>query len=137
MFIQEDSNGYTHKDGIVYKNQFHIVFCPKYRRAVLTGAIEVRLKEIVNDVCNEKGVHLKAIEVMPDHVHLFIDFDPRIMLHKVIKDIKGRSARLLRDEFPSLKSRMPNMWTRSYFCCSIGHISEETIQAYIENQKNV
>lgn len=130
-------DGYTHKDGIVYKNQFHIVFCPKYRRGVLVGEVEKRLCEIVQDVCEERNVELKAMEVMPDHVHLFIEFDPRLLLHKIIKDIKGRSARLLRDEFPTLKSRLPNMWTRSYFACSIGHISEDTIKQYIENQKNV
>lgn len=137
MYHSKDEKGYVHKDGIVYKNQFHIVFCPKYRRAVLVDGVDQRLKEIVQAVCDEKNVTLVAIEVMPDHVHLFIEFDPRLLLHKIIKDIKGRSARLLREEFPSLKTRLPNMWTRSYFCCSVGHISEDTMKRYIENQKNV
>ena len=74
---------------------------------------------------------------MPDHVHLFIDFDPRLLLHKIIKDFKGQSASVLRKELPSLKSRWPSLWIRSYFSSSIGHIDEETIQKYIENQKNV
>lgn len=74
---------------------------------------------------------------MPDHVHMFIESDPRLMLHKIIKDFKGVSSRILKEEFPSLKTRLPNMWTRSYFSCSIGHISEDTINQYIENQKNV
>ena len=74
---------------------------------------------------------------MPDHVHLFIDFDPRLLLHKIIKDFKGQSASILRKELPSLKSRLPSLWIRSYFSSSIGHIVEETIQKYIENQKNV
>ena len=130
-------NEYTHKKGIVYKNQFHIIFCPKYRRKVLVNGIDIRLKEILYDIAKQKNIEIKALEIMPDHVHMFIEFDPRLMLHKIIKDFKGISSRVLREEFPSLKTRLPNMWTRSYFSCSIGHISEETIKQYIENQKNV
>ena len=130
-------NEYTHKKGIVYKNQFHIIFCPKYRRKVLINGIDIRLKEILYDIAKQKNIEIKALEIMPDHVHMFIEFDPRLMLHKIIKDFKGISSRILREEFPSLKTRLPNMWTRSYFSCSIGHISEETIKQYIENQKNV
>ncbi|MBM6822176.1 IS200/IS605 family transposase [Fusobacterium mortiferum] len=130
-------NEYTHKKGIVYKNQFHIIFCPKYRRKVLVNGIDIRLKEILYDIAKQKNIEIKALEIMPDHVHMFIEFDPRLMLHKIIKDFKGISSRILREEFPSLKTRLPNMWTRSYFSCSIGHISEETIKQYIENQKNV
>lgn len=131
------SDDYTHKKGIVYKNQFYIVFCPKYRRKVLVNGIDERLKEILFEIAREKDIEIKALEIMPDHVHIFIDFDPRITLHKIIKDFKGISARILREEFPYLKSRLPSLWTRSYFACSIGHISEETIKKYIENQKNV
>lgn len=130
-------NDYTHKKGIVYKNQFHVIFCPKYRRKVLVDGVDTRLKEILLEIAKEKDIEIKNIEIMPDHVHLFIDFDPRLMLHKIIKDFKGISARKLREEFPSLKTRLPNMWTRSYFACSVGHISEESIKKYIENQKNV
>ena len=130
-------NDYTHKKGIVYKNQFHIIFCPKYRRKVLVNGVDERLKEILFDIVKEKDVEIKALEIMPDHVHIFIDFDPRLTLHKIIKDFKGISARILREEFPYLKSKLPSLWTRSYFACSVGHISEETIKEYIENQKNV
>ena len=130
-----DDNGYTHKNGLVYKNQYHIIFCPKYRRGVLVDGVDVRLKEILQDVADEKGVEIKSMEVMPDHVHLFLSFDPRLMPHKVIKDMKGRSSRLLREEFPWLRSRLPSLWTRSYFLCSVGHISEDTITRYIQAQK--
>ena len=128
---------YTHKKGIVYKNQFHVIFCPKYRRKVLVDGVDEHLKEIILQIAKEKNVEIKALEIMPDHVHVFIDFDPRLTLHKIVKDFKGISARILREEFPYLKSRLPSLWTRSYFACSIGHISEETIKKYIENQKNV
>ena len=117
---------YIHKEGIVYLNQYHIVFCPKYRRKVLVGNIE-----------KEKNVEIKALEIMPDHVHMFISFDPRQPLHELIRYFKGTSSRILRNKYPELRSRIPSLWTRSYFCCTIGCVSEETIQKYIENQKNV
>ena len=126
---------YIHKKGIVFKNQFHIIFCPKYRRRVLVDGIDTRLKELLHTVAAEKGVEIKALEIMPDHVHLFIEFDPRLMLHKIIKDFKGKSSHILREEFPALKSKIPSLWSRSYFSCSVGHIEEDAIKAYIETQK--
>lgn len=128
---------YIHKKGIVSLNQYHIIFCPKYRRKVLTGDIEKDLRQIFDEVAKEKDVEIKALEIMPDHVHMFISFDPRQPLHKLIKLFKGKSSNILRDKYPKLKSRIPSLWTRSYFCCTIGNISEETIQKYIENQKNM
>lgn len=128
---------YIHKEGIVYLNQYHIIFCPKYRRKVLTGDIEKDLRQIFDEVAKEKDVEIKVLEIMPDHVHMFISFDPRQPLHKLIKLFKGKSSKILRDKYPKLKSRIPSLWTRSYFCCTIGNISEETIQKYIENQKNM
>lgn len=128
---------YKSKKGIVYLNQYHVIFCPKYRRKVLVDDIEKDLKDIFFEVANEKDVEIKALEIMPDHVHMFISFDPRQPLHGLIKLFKGRSSRILRDRYPKLKSRIPSLWTRSYFCCTIGSVSEETIKEYIENQKNV
>ena len=131
------SGEYIHKQGLVYKNQFHVVFCPKYRRPVLVDGVDVRLKEILLEKAAELDVKILSIEIMPDHVHLFISFDPRLMLHKIIKILKGSSSRILREEFPSLKSRLPSLWTRSYFSCSVGHIGEAAVRRYIEEQKNV
>ena len=130
------SDEYVHKQGLVYKNQFHVIFCPKYRRPVLVDGVDVRLKEILLEKAAELDVKILSIEIMPDHVHLFISFDPRLMLHKIIKILKGSSARILREEFPSLKSRLPSLWTRSYFSCSVGHIGEAAVRRYIEEQKN-
>ena len=131
------TDGYTHKNGIIFKNQYHVVFCPKYRRSVLTEEIEGRLKEIFLLKAQEMDVSIKAMEVMPDHVHLFLSFDPRLGIHKVVTALKGTTSRLLREEFPSLKSRLPSLWTRSYFCCTVGHISEAAVKSYIEEQKGV
>ena len=131
------SDGYVHKQGLVYKNQFQVIFCPKYRRPVLVDGVDVRLKEILLEKAAELDVKILSMEIMPDHVHLFISFDPRLMLHKIIKILKGSSSRILREEFPSLKSRLPSLWTRSYFSCSVGHIGEAAVRRYIEEQKNV
>ena len=131
------SGEYIHKQGLVYKNQFHVVFCPKYRRPLLVDGVDVRLKEILLEKAAELDVKILSMEIMPDHVHLFISFDPRLMLHKIIKILKGSSSRILREEFPSLKSRLPSLWTRSYFSCSVGHIGEAAVRRYIEEQKNV
>lgn len=130
------SDGYIHKEGLVYKNQFHVIFCPKYRRKVLVDGIDERLKEILPEEAAKLQAEILSLEVMPDHVHLFLTCDPRLLLHRIIKQLKGASARRLRMEFPELKSRLPCLWTRSYFCCTVGHISEATIRRYIEMQKD-
>lgn len=122
---------------LVYKNQFHIIFCPKYRRKVLVGKIEIRLREILFDIADKNDIEIKALEIMPDHVHMFVEFDPRKSLHKVVKDFKGISSGILRSEFPELKSKLPSLWTRSYFSSTVGSITEETIKKYIEEQKGV
>lgn len=126
---------FTHKEGIVHLNQYHVIFCPKYRRKVLVDNIAKDLVQIFNEVAEEKNIEIKALEIMPDHVHMFMAFDPRQPLHELIKLFKGRSSKILRDRYPKLKSRIPSLWTRSYFCCTIGHISEDVIQKYIESQK--
>lgn len=131
-----EKDNYIHKKGLVYKNQYHIIFCPKYRRNVLVNGIDERLKEVLYETAREIDVDIKTLEVMPDHVHMFIEFDPRLMLHKVIKEFKGKSSHILRKEYPELVRKLPSLWTRSYFSCTVGHISEETIKEYIQSQKN-
>ena len=108
-------NKYTHKEGIVYLNQYHIVFCPKYRRKVLIGNILNDLIKIFSSVAVEKNIEIKALEIIPDHVHMFISFDPRQPLHELIRCFKGTSSRILRDKYPELRSRIPSFWTRSSF----------------------
>lgn len=129
------NDGYIHKEGLVYKNQFHIIFCPKYRRKVLVNGVDVRLREILYEIADEREITIKALEIMPDHVHMFMEMDPRQPLHQAIRNFKGRSARILREEFPWLKTKIPALWTRSYFSCTVGHINEDVIQKYIESQK--
>jgi putative transposase len=114
-----------------------VVFCPKYRRKVLVSPIDGRLKEIIREVCGDARSELIEMEVMPDHVHLLLDCDPQFGINRLIRSIKGRSSRLLRQEFPFLKSRLPSLWTNSYFVASVGGAPLSVIKQYIENQKGV
>lgn len=124
-------------NNIVYDCKYHVVFCPKYRRPVIVDKVEARLKELFLEKANELNAQIIEMETMPDHVHLLIACDPQFGIHRVIKQIKGYSASVIRKEFPFLKSRMPNMWTNSYFCSTVGSVSLEVVKQYIENQKNV
>ena len=119
---------------IVFSCQYHIIWCPKYRRKVLVGEVKDRLIEIIKTVANELGAEIKELEVMPDHVHLLIDCDPSFGVYKIIKRIKGTSSRLLRAEYPHIKSRLPSLWTNSVCILSTGGASIETIRQYIQNQ---
>jgi putative transposase len=113
------------------------VWCPKYRRRVLADGVDTRLKTIINEVCAEFDVEMIELEVMPDHVHLLVEVDPQFGIHRIVKYIKGRSSRLLRAEFPRLKSRLPTLWTNSYFVSTVGGAPLEVIKQYIEQQKLV
>lgn len=121
---------------ITFQCAFHVVWCPKYRRRVLAGCIEARLKELIREVVADKGAWLVEMEVMPDHVHLLVEVDPQFGVHRLVKAIKGRSSRVLREEFPHLKSRLPTLWTNSYFVATVGGAPLAAIKRYVENQKN-
>jgi putative transposase len=124
-------------NNVVYRCNYHVVWCPKYRRRVIAGDVEDRLKQIIREVCAERDAPIEAIETMPDHVHLLVVCDPQFGIHRLVKQIKGRSSRLLRAEFPELKSRIPTLWTNSYFVATTGGATLEVIKRYVENQRNV
>jgi putative transposase len=119
-----------------YNIAYHLIWCPKYRRKVLINGADIRLKELLNAKAAELGVVIETMEIMPDHVHLFVKCEPNDSPQWIVSQFKGNSSRILRMEFPWLKSKLPTLWTRSYYCESIGHISEATIKKYIEEQKN-
>jgi putative transposase len=121
--------------GAVFALKYHLVFCPKYRRPVLTGDVADRLGELVAEVAERREMKVLAAGVMPDHVHLFIESDPRWAPAEIVGKIKAVTSRVLREEFPSLRSRLPTLWSRSYFIASVGHVSGATIRRYIEAQK--
>jgi putative transposase len=121
---------------IAFQCAYHVVWCPKYRRKVIGGRMEQRLKEIIAEVIAEKGAWLIELETMPDHVHLLVEVDPQLGVHKLVKAIKGRSSRLLREEFPWLKSRLPSLWTNSYFVATVGGAPLSVIKRYVQTQKD-
>jgi len=124
---------YQHKNTSVSIVNYHIVFCPKYRRGLLVGKIKMRLEKIIRDVALENDWEVIAKEIMPDYVHLFVGADTRTPPEIVVKRFKGRSSRHLRNEFPELL-KMPTLWTRSYFLSTSGNVSASTIKKYIEQQ---
>ncbi|AOY83974.1 IS200/IS605 family transposase [Moorena producens JHB] len=131
------NNNYKHNKNIVYSCKYHVVWCPKYRRRVLVGEVEKRLKELLYQIAEEIQVEIIELEVMPDHVHLLCECDPQFGIHKVVKRLKGATSRYLRQQFPKLKSRLPTLWTNSYFLSTVGGASLETIKRYVLNQKEV
>ena len=128
---------YRSNNNVVFSCKYHVVWCPKYRRRVLTGDIEDRLKQIIAEVAAELECPLIEMEIMPDHVHVLIDVDPQFGVHRVVKAIKGRTSRDLRREFPALRSRLPTLWTNSYFVATVGGAPLAIVKQYIENQKKV
>ncbi len=124
-------------NNVVYSCKYHVVWCPKYRRKVLVDGVDKRLKEIAQAVAEEMHFEIIEMEVMPDHVHMLVEVDPQLGIHKVVKRIKGRSSHDLREEFPWLKRRLPSLWTNSYFASTVGGAPLAIVKQYIENQKNV
>ena len=122
---------------IVYSCQYHVVFCPKYRRPLLVDAVAARLRELIMEKQGEYGYAVMGMEVMPDHVHLLLDVDPRIGIASVVAKIKGYTSHELREQFPWLKKRLPTLWTRSKFISTAGAVTLAVVQQYIANQKGV
>ena len=126
---------YKSNQNVVYSCQYHVVWCPKYRRKVLVNGVDIRLKELIKSIAAEIQVDIIEMEIMPDHVHILLEVDPQFGIHKAVKNIKGKTSRILRQEFPWLRSRIPTLWTNSYFCSTVGGVPQSIIKQYIENQK--
>jgi putative transposase len=128
---------YQSNNNIVYSCKYHVIWCPKYRRSVLIAGVDKKLKRILEDVAKELDAEIIEMEIMPDHVHLLVEVDPQYGIHRLVKLMKGRSSRILRDEFRWLRSRLPTLWTNSYFVSTVGGAPLAVIKQYIENQKSV
>jgi putative transposase len=124
---------YEHESHTVHLIVYHIIFCPKRKRKVLVGPIHDRLRQIIQEVGMEHKWSVIELAIQPDHVHLFIRSNPSTLPTDIARLVKGRSAHLLREEFPALK-RLPSLWTRSTFYSTAGNVSSEIIQKYIERQ---
>ena len=128
---------YKSNNNVVYSCKYHVIWCPKYRRKVLKDGVDERLKEILMQVANEVKAEIFEMEVMEDHVHLLVEVDPQFGINQFVRKMKGVSSRTLRSEFPWLKSRIPSLWTNSYFVSSVGGTTLDVVKKYIEDQKNV
>ena len=126
---------YRHLRGSVSTLTYHFVWCPKYRRKVLTGKVETALRSLILAKVAELYCEVVALEVMPDHVHLFLKAPPTHAPQHIANQIKGYTSHELRERFPGLKSQLPSLWSRSYYVGSAGAMSSATIQRYIETQK--
>nr|DAV67583.1 MAG TPA: transposase [Caudoviricetes sp.] len=126
---------YKSNHNVIYSCKYHIVWCPKYRRKVLINGVDTRLKELIHEIAKELQLEIIEIEVMPDHVHILLEVDPQFGIHRAVKALKGRTSRILRQEYPWLRSRIPTLWTNSYFCSTVGGAPLSVIKQYIENQK--
>ena len=126
---------YKSNNNVVYSCEYHVIWCPKYRRKVLVGDVAERLETLVREAAAEQQSDIIELEVMPDHVHLLIEVDPQYGMHRLVKQIKGNSSRVLRQEFPKIKSRLPTLWSNSYFVSTVGGAPLAIIKQYIESQQ--
>ena len=120
---------YKSNNNVVYSCKYHVVWCPKYRRKILTNGIDTRLKELLLEYAANISVDIMEMEIMPDHVHILMEVAPQFGIHKAC------TSKVLRSEYPSLKTRMPSLWTNSYFVSTVGGAPLDVIKQYIENQK--
>lgn len=122
--------------GSIYSLRYHLVWCPKYRGKVLIGEIAVELCSLLYEKAKELDVTIEALEILPDQVHLFIQSDPTEAPQRLANQFKGYTSRILRQKFSQLRSRLPSLWSRSYYVGTSGQVSEETVKRYIEMQKS-
>ncbi len=122
---------------------YHLVWIPKYRKKILTGKVANFLKAIIAEQCQQLGVELLALEIMPDHIHLFISANPTHTPYLLVKNIKGATSRRARQTFTDLKflgyktpyKDFPFLWARGYYIGSAGHVSQEAVKRYILEQQ--
>lgn len=129
--------GYDRSETSVHFMNYHFVWCPKYRRAILVDGIAQRLNDLVRTKCKELDGEVLSLSIASDHVHLFVKTNPRIAPNKFIGMVKGYTSHELRAEFPEISRRLPTLWTRSYFVSTHGHISDAIIKRYIEERKGM
>jgi putative transposase len=126
---------YRTNAGAVFSLKVHLVWCPKYRYSVLTDPVADRLRELLTAKAAELDTTIEALDVMPDQVHLFVSYPPIHAVAHLVNQFKGYTSRVLRQEFPSLRSRLPSLWSRAYYAGSVGHVSDATVRRYLAAQK--
>lgn len=130
--MRRNSYEYRHYNHSLGLAVVHLVWIPKRRKPVLVDKVRDRLFEIIGEVAKERDWNVRTLEIAPDHLHLFVEIHPTDAINQVVKAFKGRSAYLLRKEFPHL-TRLPSLWTNSYFFSTAGNVSADTIERYIND----
>jgi putative transposase len=130
------SETYRHGPHTVFEIHLHLVWVTKYRKAVLTGAVGTRVRDLLREICAHDDVLIIQGHVAKDHVHLFVSIPPQVTISRLVQRLKGKSAYKLLQEFPHLRKTFwgQHLWARGYFCCSSGNVTDEVIKAYIANQ---
>jgi putative transposase len=123
----------------IYQTAYHVIWCPKYRKAVLTGDIPFALEALIRETCTEHNWDVLSLEIQPDHIHLFVSIPPADAVANAVKLLKGITARKLFVAFPDLKRslRDGHLWSPSYYVGTAGNVSAETIQRYIERTEHI
>ena len=123
----------------VYDIQYHLVWVTKYRYHVLKGEVAERARELIRQTCHVRNVKILSGHVGKEHIHLHVSCPPELSPSKIVQYIKGRSSRLLQQEFSHLRKRYwgCHLWARGYFCATIGKVTEKMITAYIEQQEKI
>lgn len=127
---------YRHETTSVSLLNYHFVWTVRRRKKLLTGALDTRLKALIYEAVADIGGEVIALETHYDHVHLFVNALPKLAPSQIIHKVKGYSSHALRKEYPWLKTKMPSLWTRSYFVSTAGNVSGDTIKRYVEEQKS-
>ena len=130
--MRKNSYEYRHYNHSLGLAVVHLVWIPKRRKPVLTGKVRDRFFQICSEVAKDKDWNIRALEIAPDHVHLFVEIHPTDAINQVVKAFKGRSAYLLRKEFPELQ-KIPSLWTNSYFFSTADNVSADIIERYIND----
>ena len=137
MKLKSPDMKYHSSHSAVFSCHYHVIWCTKYRRHVLSADMQARVKELVFEKQGEYGYEVQGCEVLSDHVHLLCSISPSKAVSALIGRIKGYTAHVLRSEYPELKSRLPSLWTRSKFVATAGEVTLEVLKRYVENQKGV
>ena len=121
--------------GAVYNVNYHVVWCPKYRKAVLIDNVAKDLDALIRQKAEEIGISIEAMEIMPDHIHMFVSSKPTIPIHHIVRQLKGFTSHELRNKYDHLRTKLPTLWSRSYYVGTVGFVSETVVKNYIANQK--
>lgn len=132
------SENYGKGPHTIYDIQYHLVWVTKYRYRILTGDIAERARDLIRQTCEARNITILGGHVSKDHVHLHVSCPPELSPSKIAQYVKGRSSRMIQQEFPHLRKKYwgKHLWARGYFCATIGKVTEKMISAYIEQQEN-